>query len=241
VRILTAGTAGAFACGAADFIADRLERRPRSVLALPTGNTPLGPYAELARRSQAGTVDFSAARVFNLDEYCGLPRSDPHSYAAFLHRHLIDSLRLPPAQVRLLRGDAADPRAECRDYDAAIGAWGGIDLCVLGLGRNGHIAFNEPGSPWDLRTHVVELSPSIRADHARQAASPWAIPARGITMGIRSILEAHEVLLLIAGAGKEAAKAALDRGVEDPEWPVTSLLRARELTIIELCGAAGSP
>jgi glucosamine-6-phosphate deaminase len=241
VRIVTTHTAAAFASVAADLMADQMQRNSRSVLALPTGNTPLGLYAELVRRSQARALSLAEARIFNLDEYCGLPQSDPHSYADFLHRFLIDPLRLTPAHVRLLRGDAADIEAECRDYDAALGDCGGIDLCTLGLGTNGHVAFNEPGSSWDRRTHVVQLSQSIRADHERQAPSPWKIPTRGITLGIQTLLEARHILLLIAGARKQAAKAALYRGVEDPQWPVTSLLRHSNVTVIELCEAGGCP
>lgn len=177
-------------------------------------------------------MSLSEARIFNLDEYRGLPRADPHSFAAYLHQRLIDPLRLAPAQVRLLRGDAVDLAAECRDYDAALAACGGLDLGVLGLGTNGHIAFNEPGSSWDERTHVVQLS---------QSTNPWPMPREGITLGIRSLLDARQILLLIAGAGKQAAKAALYRGVEDREWPVTSLLRHPSLTVIELCEAGSSP
>jgi glucosamine-6-phosphate deaminase len=241
VRIVRTSTASEFACAAADFLGDLLHRRPRSVLALPTGNTPIGLYAELVKRSQAGDASLSEARIFNLDEYCGLPSADPHSFAAYLHQRLIDPLRLAPAQVRLLRGDAADLAAECRDYDAALAACGGLDLGVLGLGTNGHIAFNEPGSSWDERTRVVQLSQSTRARPENDATIPWQIPREGVTLGIRSLLDARQILLLIAGAHKQAAKAALYRGVVDREWPVTSLLRHPSLTVIELCEAGSSP
>jgi len=110
-----------------------LRDKPQSVLALPTGATPLGLYAELTARSRAGAVSFEAVRIFDLDEYCGLPQSDPYSYAAFLHRHLIAPAEIAVSQVHLLRGDAADMEAECRAYDAALADCGGIDLCVLGL------------------------------------------------------------------------------------------------------------
>jgi glucosamine-6-phosphate deaminase len=183
----------------------------------------------------------AGARIFNLDEYSGLSRADPRSYAAFLYQHLITPLGLTPGQVRLLRGDAADLQGECNDYDAALAACGGIDLCVLGLGTNGHIAFNEPGASWDRRTHIVQLSQSIRADHARQAASPWKIPNRGITLGISNLLEARDILLLIAGAHKQAARAALYRGVQDFNWPVTCLLSHPSVTVIELCAPERSP
>ncbi len=241
MRIIRADTAEAFACAAADLLARQLREDPRSVLALPTGNTPLGLYAELISRSRAGLLSLADARIFNLDEYCGVSRADPHSYAAYLHEHLITPLALLPDRVRLLRGDAADMQAECRAYDAALAERGGIDMCLLGLGANGHIAFNEPGSPWDRRTHVVDLSHSLRAAHERQAGSPWRIPAQGVTLGIGTLLEARQVLLLIAGAHKRAARDALFRGVADLDWPVTSLLRHPSVTIIELCAPADRP
>jgi glucosamine-6-phosphate deaminase len=241
LRVIRADTADAFAARGADLVAAQLERKPASVLALPTGNTPLGLYAELLARAHRGRLSFADARLVNLDEYCGVPRSDPHSYAAFLDQHLLGGLDLDPDQVRLLRGDAGDLDAECRDCDANLDAWGGIDLCILGLGRNGHIAFNEPGSPWTERTHIVELSPLTLSVHAEHAAAPWRIPSRGITLGIRNLLEARHILLLIAGARKEAAKQALYRGRADPEWPVTSLLGHPSVTVMELCGSAGSP
>jgi glucosamine-6-phosphate deaminase len=241
VRVIRTHTANTFAGAAADFIADRLRQEPRSVLALPSGKTPLGLYAELVRRSQEGAVNLTQARIFNLDEYCGLSQAHPHSYAAYLHRHLIAPLKLVPERVRLLRGDAADLEAECRHYDAALSESGGVDLCILGLGANGHIAFNEPDSAWNQRTHIVELSQSTRASHANDAVGPRQIPTRGVTLGVQNLLEARHILLLIAGANKEAAKAALYRGVEDLDWPVTSLLKARSLTVIELCAPERCP
>jgi glucosamine-6-phosphate deaminase len=238
VRVINAATPRALAGAAADWMCDHLRDKPQSVLALPTGSTPLGLYAELTARSRAGTVSFDAVRIFNLDEYCGLPRSDPHSYAAFLHQHLIAPAGIAAGQVRLLRGDAADMEAECRAYDAALADCGGIDLCILGLGINGHVAFNEPGSPWDLGTHVVHLSIATRAAHERQAQSPWGIPGWGVTMGIKTLLQSRHVLLLIAGERKEAARAAVYAGVADVNWPVTSLLSHPDLTVIELCAPA---
>jgi glucosamine-6-phosphate deaminase len=235
VRVINAATPRALAGAAADWMCDHLRGKPQSVLALPTGSTPLGLYAELTARSRAGSVSLDAVRIFNLDEYCGLPEADPHSYAAFLHQHLIAPAGIAASQVRLLRGDAADMEAECRAYDAALADCGGIDLCVLGLGVNGHIAFNEPGSPWDLGTRVVHLSHATRAAHERQAQVPWRIPAWGVTMGIKTLLQSRHVLLLIAGERKEAARAAVYAGVADVNWPVTSLALHPSLTVIELC------
>jgi glucosamine-6-phosphate deaminase len=241
MRVIREQTAVDFARAAADWTAAHLSHKPNAVLALPTGNTPLGLYAELIGRSQAGALDLAAATLFNLDEYCGLPAADPHSYAAFLRRHLIAPLGLAEDRLRLLRGDAPNAAAECRAYDDAIARRGGIDLCILGLGTNGHIAFNEPGAAWDRRTHRVTLSAATRATHASQAAAPWDIPAFGLTMGIQTILEARHILLLIAGSNKEAARQALHRGAPHREWPVTCLLSHPDVTVIELCEPAACP
>jgi glucosamine-6-phosphate deaminase len=244
VRVIEPATSSAFAVAAADWVCGHLGAAPASVLALPTGNTPLGLYAELTARSRAGAVRLDRARIFNLDEYCGLGPADPHSFASYMQRHLISPLGLRPAQIRLLRGDSADMALECRVYDAALAECGGIDLCVLGLGANGHVAFNEPGTLWDLRTHVADLSESTRAAQRRPAPlhqgalDDWTVPDRGVTMGITTILESRHILLLIAGANKAAAAAALYRGVPSIDWPVTSLAAHPSLTVIQLCERA---
>jgi glucosamine-6-phosphate deaminase len=234
MRVIHKATPQAFASAAADWVCEHLRDKPRSVLALPTGNTPLGLYRELTDRSRAGIAPLNGVKIFNLDEYCGLPQSDPHSYAAFFQRHLIAPAGLTAGQVRLLQGDAPDIEAECHAYDAAVSDCGGVDLCVLGLGVNGHVAFNEPGSAWDLGTHVVHLSHATRAAHERQATVPWRIPAWGVTMGIKTLLESRHILLLIAGTHKETARAAVYAGVADIDWPVTSMLVHPSLTVIEL-------
>ena len=240
MRVIDTATPREFASAAADWTAKHLHDKPQSVLALPTGDTPLGLYEELIARSRAGAVTLGAVRVFNLDEYCGLPQSDPHSYAAFLNRHLIAPAGIAADRVRLLRGDSADMDAECRGFDAALSACGGIDMCIMGLGVNGHIAFNEPGSAWDLETHVVHLSAATRAAHERQAQGSWTIPSWGVTVGIKTVLNSRHLLLLIAGAHKQAARAAFYAGVADRDWPVTSLLAHPSLTVIELCAPVGS-
>jgi len=233
VRVVRARTPDELAAGAARVVAAVFRENPRSVLALPTGKTPLGLYAELARRSRLGALDLKEARILNLDEYCGLPAADCSSFAAELHRHLIEPLGLGAGRVRLLDGAAADLEAECRSYERAIAACGGIDLCVLGVGVNGHIAFNEPGADWSLRTHVAELALSTRA--AFEAERPGRpVPTHGLTLGIQNILEARRVLLLIASPDKQAAAAALHRGVADTVWPVTCLTTHPDTTVIEL-------
>lgn len=241
MRVIRVGTPVGLACAAADWIDARLESKPRSVLALPTGSTPVGLYAELAQRARGGAARLAEALIFDLDEYCGIAPEDPCSYASFIRSHLQVPLGLDPSRLRLFRGNAPDLAAECGDYESAIADLGGIDICVLGLGENGHIAFNEPGSAWNARTRVVDLSASTRARIEANASGPRPVPTRGLTLGIQNVLEARQVLLLIAGPSKRAARAALARGAEDAAWPVTCLLRHPNATVIELDEPAGCP
>jgi glucosamine-6-phosphate deaminase len=232
VRVTFVPTAHVFAKEAADHIGELLEQNPRATLALPSGSTPLGLYAEVARRARTGALHLEEARFFNLDEYCGFAAEDPRSFAHYFRRHLAGPLGLLDDQVDLLNGAAADAGAECARYERAI-ARSGLDLCVLGLGANGHIAFNEPGSSFDLRTHVALLAADTRARLERDGWETPRIPTHGLTLGIRNVLEARRVLLLLAGRGKEAAAASLYRGVEDPAWPVTCLLRHPDVAVID--------
>ncbi len=223
---------GEFARAAADHVAALLARKPQTVSALPTGQTPLGLYAELVARAGTRQLSLAQARFFNLDDYLGVSAAHPLSYAGFLTEHLLRPAGVPQEHIRLLRGDAVPIEAECRDYEAAIAAAGGLDLAILGLGGNGHIGFNEPESDWSAQTHVVSLSPETRATHVAQTQGRFAIPEQGITVGISTILEAREILLLVAGRAKVRALAALRRGIPDPKWPVTALLTHRNLTVI---------
>ena len=217
---------------AADRVGDLLAARPEAVLAVPTGHTPLGLYAELVRRRDAAQIRLDRARYFNLDDYRGLAEDHPLSYARFLRRHLFAPACIPDTQIRLLRANAADADAECRDYDACIERAGGIDLAILGLGVNGHIAFNEPGASWGSRTHVVTLDDQTRTTHREQTGGTHMIPLQGITMGVATIREARRILLLVCGTAKAAALNALLRGSADPRWPVTSLLDHPHLQVM---------
>ena len=214
-----------------DAVAALLARKPEAVIALPTGQTPLGLYAELVARAAAKQLSAAQARFFNLDDYLGLSAAHPLSYARFLREHFLMPAGVPEEHIRLLRGDAGI-EAECRDYEAAIAAAGGLDLAILGLGANGHIGFNEPGSDWSARTHVVALSPETRATHVAQTQGKFAIPEYGVTVGISTIVAAREILLLVAGGAKARALAALRRGIPDPKWPLTALLTHRNLTVL---------
>lgn len=231
-NIVWCRSGGEFSRVAADHVAALLARGPKAVIALPTGQTPLGLYAELVARAAAKRLSVAQARFFNLDDYLGLGEDHPLSYARFLREHFLAPAGVPEEHIRLLRGDAADIEAECGDYEAAIAAGGGLDLAILGLGTNGHIGFNEPGSDWSAQTHVVSLSRETRATHVAQTAGKFVIPEYGVTVGIATIVAAREILLLVAGGAKARALGAFRAGIPDPTWPVTALLTHRNLTVL---------
>ena len=217
---------------AAAVVGALLATQPQAALALPTGHTPLGLYARLAATVRSGALQMAQARYFNLDDYIGVAPDHPLSYATYMRQNVLEAIGIPASRMRLLRPDAPDLQAECRDFEAEIAQSGGLDLAILGLGNNGHIAFNEPGAPWDGRTQVVQLDAATRAQHRGQIGEGWDIPEQGITMGIATIRAARAVLLLVAGAAKAPALAALLRGVPDPRWPVTSLLGHPRLQVL---------
>jgi len=222
----------AFADRAAAHVADHFARKPALSVALPTGMTPVGLYRALLGRAAEGAVSLTAGHYFNLDEYVGVPQADSHSFAAFLHRHFLGQSGIPASQIRLLRGDAPDIQAEARAHDAAVAARGGLDLAILGLGANGHIAFNEPGAPWDGGTHVVPLTDETRAANAAYFADAFTVPEAGITMGIGMLRAARHILLLVSGAAKAQALEVFLAGRPDPAWPVTALCGHPSVTLI---------
>lgn len=217
---------------AAQQVASVLVEKPDAVLALPTGNTPLGLYRQLIAMQARGDIDCRRARFFNLDEFVGKSIEDADSYAAFLWQHCFSPLGITPAQVRLLRGDAADRAVECRSFDQAIAAAGGLDLAILGLGTNGHVAFNEPGSDWQAPTREVVLEAATKQAQQGLYADAADVPHHGLTMGIATIRAARSILLLVSGSNKAAAIAALLRGTPDPAWPVTAVLDHPRLTVL---------
>jgi glucosamine-6-phosphate deaminase len=205
-------------------VAGRLEEEPSTVLMLPTGITPLGMYRRLVEMHRSGRLSFANATFFNLDEYLGLAPDHRASYHVYMNEHFYGLIDADPARVFVPDGTAPDPEAECRRYEAAIREAGGIDVCVLGIGRNGHIGFNEPGAPFDSRTRVVELSESTRKVNASDFEADRA-PERAITAGMATIFDSKSVLLLASGTNKAGAVAA---AVEDDvsESMPASMLRS---------------
>ena len=207
---------------AAAVVAGRLRENPSAVLLLPTGTTPLGMYRRLVELHRSDGLSFAGATFFNLDEYLGLPPDHPASYHVYMKENFYGLIDADPARVHVPRGDAPDPEAECERYEAAVREAGGIDLCVLGIGRNGHIGFNEPGAPFGSRTRVVRLAESTRRVNAADFEADRA-PERAITVGMATIFEAREVLLLASGANKAEAVAAAVEGEVSEEVPASML------------------
>lgn len=216
---------------AAGLYVDLLRRKPDAVLGLATGSTPLGLYARLAALYRAGELSFRRATSFNLDEYVGLPATHDQSYRYFMEHNLFSHVDLPAERTHVPSGlDVSD--AALAGYDAAIEAAGGIDLQLLGLGGNGHIGFNEPGTPFGLGTHVVELTARTRQDNARFFASLDEVPTHAATMGVKTVMHARAILLLAFGSAKaEAVRAALIGPVTE-EVPASVLQLHPDVTVI---------
>jgi glucosamine-6-phosphate deaminase len=214
----------------ADALADRaaaiflhaIRDDPRIVLGLPTGRTPVGMYERVVRECTREYHCFSDVTTFNLDEYAGVPREHPGSYFTYMKQHLFDHVDIDPRNTHIPDGSAPNLEVECRRYEDEIREAGGIDLMFLGLGRNGHIAFNEPGTPFDARTRVIELTPSTRAANA-EFFPDGNVPTHAITMGIGTILDARAIVLLAAGAGKREAVERLRSGAVDESFPASAL------------------
>ncbi|HID87183.1 MAG TPA: glucosamine-6-phosphate deaminase, partial [Anaerolineae bacterium] len=187
---------------AAGIIAEQIQTKPDSVLALPTGRTPLCVYRELVIKNQRGELNLRHVRIFNLDEFYPLAPERPGSFHAYLWREFLSQVNIDPAKVCLLNGLAEDPAAECRRYEEQIAAVGGLDLVVLGIGVNGHIGFNEPGSRFDSRTRLVALEPESRAANAHLFSFDEEVPRQGLTMGIGTLMEGRRILLIAAGEEK---------------------------------------
>jgi len=217
---------------AARFLARRLLAKPDLVLALPTGDTPIGMYRELVRLHREGLLDLSQATSFNLDEYLGIPPDHPQSFKSYMHRRLWDHVSLPEEARHIPKSLPEDPEAECRRYEGLIEKAGGIDLAVLGLGENGHIAFNEPGTPFRSLTHVARLSEETRKGEAQAFGGLERVPRQAITMGIRTIMFSREVLLLVSGEGKREILFRALTGPITPQVPGSVLQLHPALTVI---------
>lgn len=225
MRIVILPESEAVAAFAALEIAQQVSAKPTSVLGLATGGTPLGAYRQLIQLYRDGKLTFDRVTTFNLDEYVGLGPDHAASYRVFMQTHLFDQINITNDQTHLPRGDADDLQSECAAYEEKLQRAGGIDLQLLGIGTDGHIAFNEPGSSLASRTRIKTLTESTLRDNARFFSSIDEVPTTAVTMGIGTILDAKRILLLATGPGKADAVLATVEG------PITSLVPASALQL----------
>ena len=229
---------------AADYIADKInshnEDRP-FVLGLPTGSSPIGVYKELVRKNKAGELSFANVVTFNMDEYLGLPHEHDQSYWYFMHDNLFDHLvDMKPENINILNGMTDDPEGECTRYEEKIASYGGIDLFMGGIGVDGHLAFNEPYTSLSSRTGLRDLTTDTRIVNSRFFGNdPEAVPTQALSVGIGTVTDSKEVLILINGHNKARAMAAVVEGGVSQKW-TCSALQMHNAAIIacdeEACG-----
>lgn len=222
-RIEVVGNPGAVAERAAAIVQARLRDRGPTTLGLATGATMTPLYARLVAATRAGLISFQAASSFNLDEYVGVVPQSRGSFHAYMHEQLFRHVDLPAERANIPNGKAKDVAAEAARYEAQIVAAGGIDLLLLGVGANGHIGFNEPGSDFTSRTREIRLHEATRIANAGNFLNLESVPRCAITMGIGTILEARKILLVATGPEKATAVAAAIEGPIETACPASAL------------------
>lgn len=217
---------------AGNYMCGQVLQKPDSVLGLATGSTPLKPYGQMIELYKKGVVDFSKVTTFNLDEYVNLDVNDKNSYHSFMHENLFDHINIPADQINFLDGNAEDPEEECRRYEKKIKKAGGIDIQLLGIGSNGHIAFNEPADCFQRWSHVVTLKESTVKDNSRFFKSIDEVPTQALTMGIGSIMQAKKILIIAIGENKAKAIKQLIDGNVTPMCPASVLQFHTDVTLM---------
>ncbi len=241
MEIIIRPTAAHAARLVARLVVARVHAKPQLVLGCATGRTMDPVYAELVAAHRAGTVDLSGLTTFNLDEYVGLPPDDPRSYRHYMREQLFEPVGLPPGRTHLPDAMAVDLAAAAAAYEQRIASVGGIDLQLLGLGATGHIGFNEPLSSLMSRTREKALTPQTRQQNAELfGGDPEAVPKRAVTMGVGTILDAREVVMLVTGAAKAGVLAAATEGPITARISATALqLHRRCVVVVDEAAAAG--
>ena len=208
---------------AANILAAQVILKPDCVLGLATGSTPIGTYDELVARCESGDLDFSEVKTVNLDEYRGLTRDNDQSYYYFMNDNLFSHVNICKERTHLPNGMEPDSEKACADYNAVIASVGGIDLQLLGLGHNGHIGFNEPADTFELETHCVDLTESTIEANKRFFASYDDVPKQAYTMGIKTIMQAKKVLVVVSGKDKAGIVKQAFFGPVTPRVPASIL------------------
>ncbi|HZG60340.1 MAG TPA: glucosamine-6-phosphate deaminase [Anoxybacillus sp.] len=217
---------------AADIIIDQVKKKPNSILGLATGGTMIGTYAALVDDYKQNGTSYQQVKTVNLDEYIGLAPEHPNSYHYYMNDHLFNHIDIPKSQTYLPNGLAKDIEAECQRYENLIKQIGGIDLQLLGIGQNGHIGFNEPGTSFESTTHVVELELSTRQANARFFNRFEEVPTHAITMGIATIMKSKKILLLASGLKKAPIIAELFAGKVTTQIPASILNKHPNVIVI---------
>jgi glucosamine-6-phosphate deaminase len=217
---------------AGKIIVDKIRTNPSLTLGLATGSTPKGVYDYLIQDHEENETTYKQVKSVNLDEYIGLSTGDPNSYHYFMNQNLFKHLDINENQTHIPNGAASDLEQECLRYEQLIKELGGIDLQLLGIGQNGHIGFNEPGTPFTSTTHIVTLAQNTREANSRFFNSLEEVPTHAITMGIASILKSKEILLLVSGEGKAEALYKFVNGEISEEFPASALKYHSNVTVI---------
>jgi glucosamine-6-phosphate deaminase len=216
---------------AANIIAKQINQKPNSVLGLATGSSPIGTYQELIAMNKASMVSFNQVSTYNLDEYCGISKDHPQSYFRFMHENLFNHVDINLDQVHIPSAISHNLQQECDDYNKALNHVT-IDLQLLGIGSNGHIGFNEPGTSFDQETFVVELTEKTRKDNQRFFNSFNEVPTHAVTMGIKNIFNSAKILMLISGEAKAKAVYGLLKGPITVDFPASILQLHPNVTVI---------
>ncbi len=232
MKVIVADTYDDMSRRGADIIAKLLQEQPTCVLGLATGTTPIGLYASLVQRYEAGDISFAGVTTFNLDEYCTLPPEHTQSYHYFMNEHLFNKVDINKENTHVPNGMNSDARSECIAYESAIDAAGGIDLQLLGIGANGHIGFNEPGDTFPNITHCVKLTRSTIEANSRLFNSIDEVPRQAYSAGIGTIMRARRILLLANGSGKSDTILRALLGPVTPELPASILQFHPNVTVI---------
>ncbi|MQR94718.1 glucosamine-6-phosphate deaminase [Fictibacillus phosphorivorans] len=209
---------------AARIIIEKVQSKPDTKLGLATGGTPIGLYKELIQDYRSNGTSYERVCTFNLDEYVGIDADDSNSYRYFMEENLFAHINVPQSHIHIPDGTAEDLKAECERYDVELSQAEGVDIQILGIGSNGHIGFNEPGTSFYSNTHIVELDETTRKANARFFERLEDVPKQAITMGIASILKAKQILLLVSGINKaEVMKQLLTTDEVDEQLPASAL------------------
>ncbi|SCG81792.1 glucosamine-6-phosphate deaminase [Proteiniborus sp. DW1] len=232
MRIIVANDYEAMSKKAAHIIVSQIVLKPNCVLGLATGSTPIDTYKELINLYKMGVIDFSDVTSFNLDEYFGLPKNNPQSYDYFMKANLFNHINIDDEKINIPNGMTDNVVRECAEYEKKIEAAGGIDLQLLGIGRNGHIGFNEPSDHFEPKTHLVQLDEDTIKANSRFFDSIEDVPTKAISMGIGSIMKAKKILLLASGAEKADAIYDTVKGPITPKVPASILQLHPDVTII---------